>query len=77
VQYCHEAGAITQADAANAIATNPTQPQPDYMLDAAALSIMPSEWIAQFHNAAAQGNDEVSLKLLICQEWEAMKFANN
>jgi hypothetical protein len=25
---------------------------------------MPSEWIAQFHNAAAQGNDEVSLKLI-------------
>ncbi len=64
VQYCYEAGAIAQAGAANASSTNSTQPQPDYMLDAAALSIMPSEWIAQFHNAAAQGNDEVSLKLI-------------
>jgi CheY-like chemotaxis protein len=64
VQYCQEASAITQAGAANAIATNSMQPQPDYTLDAAALTIMPSEWIAQFHNAAAQGNDEVSLKLI-------------
>jgi signal transduction histidine kinase/CheY-like chemotaxis protein len=64
VQYCYEADAIAQAGAANASSTNSTQPQPDYTLDAAALSIMPSEWIAQFHNAAAQGNDEVSLKLI-------------
>jgi CheY-like chemotaxis protein len=64
VQYCHEAGAIAQAGAANASSTNSTQPQPDYTLDAAALSIMPFEWITQFHNAAAQGNDEVSLKLI-------------
>jgi len=64
VQYCHEAGAIAQAGAANASSTNSTQPQPDYTLDSAALAIMPSEWIAQFHNAAAQGNDEVSLKLI-------------
>ena len=64
VQYCHEAGIVAPACAANAIATNSMQPQPDYTLDAAALTIMPSEWIAQFHNAAAQGNDEVSLKLI-------------
>ena len=64
VQYCHEAGAIAQACAANAIATHSTQPQPDYTLDAAALAIMPSEWIAQLQNAAAQGNDATSLKLI-------------
>lgn len=64
VQYCYEADAIAQAGAANASSTNSTPPQPDYTLDAAALSIMPSEWIAQFHNAAAQGNDEASLKLI-------------
>lgn len=64
VQYCYEAGAIAQAGAANASSTNSTQPQPDYTLDSAALSIMPFEWITQFHNAAAQGNDEVSLKLI-------------
>jgi CheY-like chemotaxis protein len=64
VEYCYEADAIAQAGAAKAISTNSTQPQPDYTLDAAALSIMPSEWIAQFHNAAAQGNDAMSLQLI-------------
>ncbi len=36
----------------------------NYRLDAAALTVMPAEWIAQLHFAAAQGNDVTSLKLI-------------
>ena len=58
VQYGYEASTT------DAIAKNLTQLQPDWILDAKALTIMPSEWITQLHNAAAQGNDGASLKLV-------------
>jgi two-component system, sensor histidine kinase and response regulator len=54
----------TATIAKSARATNLIESQPDSALDANALTIMPSEWIAQLHNAAAQGNDVLSLKLI-------------
>ena len=58
VEYCYEAATT------DAISPNPTQPHSSRTLDAAALAIMPSEWIAQLYNAAVQGNDMVCLKLI-------------
>ncbi|MDP5339565.1 MAG: ATP-binding protein [Nodularia sp. (in: cyanobacteria)] len=43
---------------------NKTSPSPDYVLDAAALAIMPVSWIAKLHKVAAQGNDSSSLHLV-------------
>jgi PAS domain S-box-containing protein len=39
-------------------------PEPNYKLNAAALAIMPVEWIAQLRFTAAQGSDVSSLKLI-------------
>jgi len=41
-----------------------TIPEPNYKVDAAALAVMPVEWIAQLHFTAAQGSDVGSLKLI-------------
>lgn len=41
-----------------------TPREPTYRFDAATLTIMPAEWIAQLHFTAAQGNDVESLKLI-------------
>ncbi|MFB2892950.1 GAF domain-containing protein [Aerosakkonemataceae cyanobacterium BLCC-F50] len=40
------------------------KPEPNYSLDAKALTIMPSEWIAEFHNAVAQCDDARSITLI-------------
>lgn len=39
-------------------------PSADFVLDPAALAMMPVSWISQLHMAAAQGNDSSSLHLL-------------
>ncbi|MBE9198465.1 MULTISPECIES: GAF domain-containing protein [unclassified Nodularia (in: cyanobacteria)] len=39
-------------------------PSADFVLDSAALAMMPVSWISQLHMAAAQGNDSSSLHLL-------------
>ena len=46
------------------IASNSKSREPIYKLDAAALLIMPDDWISQLGFAAAQGNDAISLKLI-------------
>ncbi|HYW19837.1 MAG TPA: GAF domain-containing protein [Nodularia sp. (in: cyanobacteria)] len=45
-------------------AVNPISPSADFVLDPAALAIMPITWISQLNLAAAQGNDSSSLHLL-------------
>ena len=57
-QYLDEAVAI---EASSQISTPHA---PNYMLDPAALIVMPTEWIAQLRFAAAQGNDAHSLTLI-------------
>jgi len=57
-QYLDEAVAIE----ANSRISTPHAP--NYILDQAALTVMPPEWIAQLRFAAAQGNDANGLKLI-------------
>ncbi|MDB9373156.1 GAF domain-containing protein [Nodularia sphaerocarpa] len=45
-------------------ATSEISPSDDFVLDPAALAIMPVSWISQLHLAAAQGNDSSSLHIL-------------
>ncbi|MBD2388375.1 GAF domain-containing protein [Cylindrospermum sp. FACHB-282] len=52
------------ATPSEAIVPNSLLHQPDYVLDGAALAIMPADWIAQLHFAVAQGNDASSLNLI-------------
>jgi CheY-like chemotaxis protein len=54
----------TATIAKSARAKNLIESQPHSALDTNAWTIMPSEWIAQLHNAAAQGDDRASLKLI-------------
>ncbi|MCY7285608.1 MAG: response regulator [Cyanobacteria bacterium CAN_BIN43] len=51
-------------DTTSAIAPPSMAPEPNYKVDAAALAVMPVEWIAQLHFTAAQGSDVGSLKLI-------------
>ncbi|GAX37137.1 GAF domain-containing protein [Nodularia sp. NIES-3585] len=53
IEFVHETTAINQIS-----------PSADYVLDAAALAIMPVSWIAKLHQVAAQGNDSSSLHLV-------------
>ena len=55
VQYLHSEVAIDKADI-----SIPTE----FILDAVALAVMPTAWIAQLHDAAAQGNDLKCLQLV-------------
>lgn len=57
VQYCYETQ-LTEGEI-NLI------PYPeDYPLEPGVLNFMPSEWILEFYNAAAQGNDALCLQLI-------------
>lgn len=58
VQYLYE------ATSTEAVTPNSLLRQPDYVLNSAALAIMPVDWIAQLHFATAQGNDASSLNLV-------------
>ena len=55
---------LDEAVATEATLRIPTPREPNFILDSAALAIMPTEWVAQLRFAAAQGNDAQGLKLI-------------